>query len=130
MRFAATLDAMPLPALPHLISAQKKSRKLTLRRSDGHPLIAVRARTGIEAASEAVRESFGAIVRGRGLISEADLNAALQRQYSFHEERRLGSILVEMGKVSRDDVRDAMKQQAEKVVTEVFQWTTGYFKFE
>jgi hypothetical protein len=77
-----------------------------------------------------MRESFGNILVLRGLVSEADLLLALERQNAAPEPSRLGSVLVQMGKVDEKALREVMKQQTEDVIAELVRWKTGFFKFE
>jgi hypothetical protein len=128
--FAATLEDLSFPELLHLISFNKKSGKLTLTCREGQALILFRQGRIIYAASDKLRESFGSILLRHGAVTEADLMEALERQDWLARERRLGSILVEMGRVSPDDARKALREQAQWVFTEVFRWRKGFFKFE
>jgi len=130
MSFAATLSDLSFPEILHLIAFNKKSGKLTLTCHQGHSLILFRQGRIIYAASAGLRESFGSILLCRGLITDADLIEALEFQDQFAEERRLGAILVEMGKLSQSDVKEALKEQSLRVIREVMQWRTGFFKFE
>lgn len=130
MSFAATLEDLSFPELLHLISFNKKSGKLTLTCREGQALILFRQGRIIYAASDKLRESFGSILLRHGAVTEADLMEALERQDWLARERRLGSILVEMGRVSSDDARKALREQAQWVFTEVFRWRKGFFKFE
>jgi hypothetical protein len=72
-----------------------------------------------------MRESFGHILVLRGLVSEADLLDALERQHRTSPPPRLGQVLVEMGKVDEKALREVMRQQTEDVVAELVRWKTA-----
>jgi len=44
--------------------------------------------------------------------------------------KRHGSILVELGYLTREDLEDAIKKQVEDIVLGIFKWEDGYFFFE
>jgi hypothetical protein len=77
-----------------------------------------------------VRTTFGNILVSRGVIDEKALLEALERQHFAPEEKRLGQVLVEMGRVSPEDVEEAVRYQIGIVLTELCQWTSGFFKFD
>lgn len=106
------------------------SGKLTLTKRDGQAILAFRGGRIIYAASSSMRESFGHILVLRGLVSEADLLLALERQHRTSPPQRLGHVLVEMGKVDEKALREVMRQQTEDVVAELVRWKTGFFQFE
>ncbi len=106
------------------------SGKLTLTKRDGQAVLAFRGGRIIYAASSSMRESFGHILVLRGLVSEADLLLALERQHRTSPAQRLGHVLVEMGKVDEKGLREVMRQQTEDVVAELVRWQTGFFQFE
>lgn len=124
------LADVPLPELLQFLSSGQKSGRLSLSRREDEGLVLFREGQIVYAASSSVRESFGSIVVGRGLISEATLMEALERQHAPGEERRLGAILVEMGRVKPDDLREAMRQQLGDVLLELARWPSGFFRFE
>jgi hypothetical protein len=77
-----------------------------------------------------MRETFGNILVLRGLLSEAHLMQALERQHQAASPVRLGQVLVSMGKVDEVALREVMRQQTEDVIAELVRWKTGFFQFE
>jgi hypothetical protein len=128
--FTGKLDQMPLPEVLNFLSVSGKTGKLSLTRRDGHGLIVLRGGRIIYAGSSSVRVTLGNIMVCRGLISEAVLTEALERQHFAEEEIRLGGVLVEMGAVSPEDVVEVVKYQTGLVLSELCQWTAGFFKFD
>lgn len=130
MSLAGKLEDVGLAELLQLLAANEKTGRLTLTRRDGHGVVILRRGRIIYAASNSVRETFGSILVCRGLISEETLVEALERQHASREEKRLGTILIEMGQVRQEDLEEAMRHQTGVIIAELFQWPTGFFKFE
>lgn len=128
--FAGRLGEFRLPELLQFLSLGQKSGRLSLNRREGQGVVLLRQGRVIYAASNAVRERFGNILVWRGLIDEKTLLEALERQKRMSKETRLGTILIEMGKVAQSDLEDVMRQQTSAVLSDLCQWTSGFFRFE
>jgi hypothetical protein len=128
--FSGRLDNIPLPEVLNFLAVTSKSGRLALTRRDGQGLILMRRGRIIYAASSSVRTTFGNILVSRGVIDETSLLEALERQHFSQEEKRLGQVLVEMGRVSPEDVEEAVRYQIGIVLTELCQWASGFFKFD
>ncbi|HEY6546477.1 MAG TPA: DUF4388 domain-containing protein [Vicinamibacteria bacterium] len=130
MSFSGRLEDQDMAELLRSLARRGASGKLTLTKRDGQAILAFRGGRIIYAASSSMRESFGHILVLRGLVSEADLLLALERQHRTSPPQRLGHVLVEMGKVDEKALREVMRQQTEDVVAELVRWKTGFFQFE
>jgi len=130
MRVTGRLEEQPVADVLRLLARGGASGKLTLTRRDAHALLAFRGGRIVYAASGAVRQTFGSILVLRGLISEADLMEALERQHKASRSTRLGSVLVEMGRVDEKALREVMRQQTEAVIAELVRWESGFYQFE
>jgi hypothetical protein len=128
--FTGRLDNLPLPEILSFLSLNKKTGKMSLTRRGGQGLVVLRKGRIIYAASSSVRVTFGNILVCRGLITHAALAEALERQRLSQEEKRLGTVLVEMGQVSPLDVEEVMKYQTGLVLSELCQWASGFFRFD
>jgi hypothetical protein len=130
MSLVGRLEDIELPELIQFLANNRKTGRLTLSRRDGHGVVVMRAGRILYAASNSVRETLGNLLVCRGLISEATLMEALEHQHWGQEAKRLGEILLEMGKLDEDALEDVMKDQTRAVIQELFGWTAGFFKFE
>ncbi len=75
------------------------------------------------------RDRLGDILVKNGLVTQAQLDAAIERQ--THERgKRLGELLVELGALSRPDLERYVRVQIEEAVYYLFTWTSGTFSFE
>jgi len=116
--------------LVQILGLLKKSGALRLRQIDEEGLIAFRNGKIIYASSPAVRESLGSLLLARGLISEAELDAALAQQDAGEEKRRLGAILVDNGVLEQSILEELITWQFSNVVSEFIHWDVGVFDFE
>src|SRR5262245_61021742 len=128
--FSGRLDNIALPEVLNFLAVTGKSGRLGLTRREGQGMVLMRRGRIIYAASSSVRTTFGNVLVSRGVIDESALLEALERQHFAPEEKRLGQVLVEMGRVSPNDVEEAVRYQIGLVLTELCQWTTGFFKFD
>jgi hypothetical protein len=130
MSLSGKLEELPLPHLLQIISNNRVTGKLGLTRRDGHGLVVFRDGKIIYAATNSARETFGNILLLRKEISASVLEEALERQQRSAVERRLGSILLEMGAIREEVLHRVMFEQVEKVLHELFDWKSGFVKFE
>ncbi len=129
MALVGKLEDVPTAEILQFLAMSEKTGKLNLTTGSEEGLIVFRRGRIIYAASSSVRETFGSIVTGLGLVTESHLIDALRRQHRSQEEKRLGTILVEMGVLSRSGLEDAMRHQVMRILREVFGWERGFFKF-
>jgi uncharacterized protein DUF4388 len=71
---------------------------------------------------------LGQYLLSRGRISESDLNAALARQEG--SGRNLGSILVESGRLTAEELERFLAAKVEESIYGIFDWEDGTFRFE
>ena len=130
MSLNGKLEDVRMPELLQVLALGGKSGKLALTRPDGFGLVVLRRGKIIYAVCNGVRETFGHILICRGLVDEKTLAAALERQYRSKRDRRLGTILVEMGAVDAAAVESVICEQTAKVIAELFAWPGGFFRFD
>ena len=109
MSLVGKLEDLGLAEILQLLSVSEKTGKLTLTCRDGSGLIVFRKGRIIYAASNSAREAFGHILVCRKLIDEVMLTKALQLQHHSREEKRLGSILIEMKAVTAHDLEVVLR---------------------
>jgi hypothetical protein len=129
-RLAGKLQEVELPALLQMLAIKHRSGKITLTTRDGHGLLLIQDGNIIYAASNSAREAFGNILIRHGLIDDATLIQALERQHAGTQEKRLGTMLVEMGAISREVLENVLREQTAGIVQELLAWREGFFTFE
>lgn len=122
-------DFSPLELI-QIIGTLGKSGVLRLQRITEEGLVAFRNGKIIYASSPTVRESLGSLLLARGLITEAQLDQALERQASSEEKIRLGAIMVDMGIIRQSTLEKLIRRQFSTVVSEFIHWNAGIFDFE
>ncbi|MEP0774644.1 MAG: DUF4388 domain-containing protein, partial [Acidobacteriota bacterium] len=129
MSLVGRLEELSLPEILQIVSMTAKSGRLTLSTGVDEGVVVVRKGRIIYAASTSAREAFGHLLLHLKLITPDTLAEALDRQYRSKEEKRLGAILVEMGAVSQERLDAVMHRQVWKVLSEMFEWREGFFRF-
>jgi CheY-like chemotaxis protein len=61
--------------------------------------------------------------------SESSMHAAMPREEPSTSRRLLGDLLVDAGRVTRDQLREALARQSSELVYEVLRWPAGRFDF-
>jgi len=129
MSFAGRLETLDLSALLQTLGASSPSGRLTLTSLDGHAVIVFRDGLVVYAASSASPETLAARLLRQGLVSEADLTAALERQHDGTRFHPLGEILAERRALAQGTLEAVVRQRLQEVVSELLGWDTGYFHF-
>jgi len=124
------LDEISLPDLLQILAEGGRTGKLTLSHRDGFGVVLFRNGRVIYAASNHPREAFGSILVSRNLVSPEALHEALEIQNRSAVERRLGAILVELGELSDESLREVMRSQVGEVIRDLISWRDAYFKFQ
>src|ERR671924_1217570 len=75
------------------------------------------------------RDRLGDILVKNGLITQQDLDAAIQLQ-TRQRDKRLGEILIEQKILTREELHRYIRLQIEEAVYFLFTWTQGTFSFE
>ena len=70
---------------------------------------------------------LGNLVLRKRKISKAELDKAVNLQKFSH--KRLGTLLLEMGLLSREELAECLKYQIEEIIYNLFGWTSGEFIF-
>ncbi len=130
MGLVGRLEDLALPDIFQILSLSKKTGKLTLTRREGNGIILFKNGEVIYAASDSVRDTLGNILVCQKLITESLLMSALEIQHKSAEGKKLGTILVEKGYITRETLEKTIRGQIEKVIHEFLTWKSGFFKFE
>jgi CheY-like chemotaxis protein/DnaJ-domain-containing protein 1 len=122
------LDRIPFPAVLHhlhglratgVLHLETEKKRKWIEHRDGYP-VAVR--------SNLVRETLGHFLERTGRITRAVLETS-RREMEEHS-RRQGEVLVAMRVLSEDRLAEALRDQADEKLFEIFGWEAGRFHFE
>jgi hypothetical protein len=130
LAISGRLETLGVADVLEFLSFNRKSGKLTLSRREDQAILVLREGRILYAAAGGVRDTLGNILVRSQLIDEPTLLEALDRQVRAPHETRLGTVLVEMGSVSPEDLEAVVREQAEAVIASLLGWQTGFFRFE
>ena len=130
MALTGTLKDFGIAEILQLIGQQAKSGVLHLESKDDeiHIAIADGSVVRAESAGRKARERLGNMLVRAELITREELDYALDLQK--RSLRRLGDILVELGFVSKADLKEMTALQTTETVYRLFHWKSGTYAFE
>ena len=130
MALTGTLKDFGIAEILQLIGQQAKSGvlHLTNRSDEIHILMSSGSVVSAEYAGRKSREKLGAMLVRAGLITQAQLQVALDVQK--RTLRRLGDILVELGMVTKEELKELTALQTTETVYKLFHWKSGTYDFE
>jgi hypothetical protein len=121
----ADIEDLTVADFMMLLAQNQKTGQLTIENGDNRLKLAFRDGAIIYAASTGIRETVGAMLVGRELITEEQLKTALQRQKEQEGTALLGNILIEMGVVTAEDLNKVVFLQFQNVIREALPWAEG-----
>lgn len=129
MALHGSLSTMNVADLLQVLAVGKKSGFLKL--SHGKVVKGVYFENGIIVGSSTndPREYLGQVLLHYGKIDEAQLKTAMEAQRQTGAHRRLGTILVEDGLLTEEDVRSILQLRTLEIIYELFLWKDGHFEF-
>ncbi len=130
LRIGGKIEDVTLPGLLQMLAVRRRSGKLTVTSREAVGLVVLRAGQIIYAATNSARETLGNILICERLVDEDTLTKALELQHSAQDEKRLGTVLVEMGAVAPPAIEAVVRLQTTMVMREMFAWEKGFFSFD
>ena len=130
VRLAGRLEDVTFPGLLQMLAVRRRTGRLTVTGRDALGVVVMRDGSIVYAATNSARETLGNLLVCNGLVDDATLAHALERQHEAGGDRRLGSVLVEMGAVAATAVEMMIRQQTANVMREMFAWEQGFFVFD
>ena len=122
------LQTVPLSDLLQLITTSAKTGMLYICRGEQKREIYFRKGAVIYAFSSGSEEQLlGNLVLSRRKISKADLERALSIQKLTG--KKLGTVLLEMTKLTKEELLGFLRIQVEEIVYNLFGWNSGEFIF-
>jgi hypothetical protein len=122
------VEILGLGNLLQLLAMNRKEGVLTLIRDNDRKTIHFAAR-GMRLLSTSMKRvnKLGKILLRRKRISKDDLDALLKEQKLLGW--KLGQIAVESGLVQKKDVEEALREQIEEEIFDMFMWKEAAFEF-
>ena len=111
-----------------LLQLARATGRLELERDGERAEVLIERGRPVFARATGSRVRTGDVLVHRGAISEATLEAALERQRAG-PEKRLGALLVAAGAAQADQVRAAVHDAMRRTVYGLMLWREGSFRF-
>ena len=128
MSFQGRIEDVSVADVIQLIRLGGHSGTLTMRHGEDEALIGFE-RGRLVSAWSARSLRLGEMLMRAGFLQETTLEKALQMQESERPHRPLGQILVRMGAVTSENIRQVIASEIERVLQEVLAWPGGDFDF-
>ena len=130
MSLVGNLEDLGLGEILQIVSLSRKSGILSLQNLNREGKIFFQNGQVIRATSTAFRENVGDLLLRKGVVDVDTLKKALFIQRQSDPPPRIGEILWERMKVSREVIEETVKEQVERIVYSFFGWPEGTFSFE
>jgi DNA-binding response OmpR family regulator len=134
---AGDMTIIPIGAALQLLQVEGKTGVLVV--GDGSTEVTISLREGlidlVQARGAGREFRLGRYFVERGLVTDEDIDRMLRRSPPPHstQERAarklLGALLVDSGRVTGEQLRDALARQSSELVYEVLRWPRGRFEF-
>lgn len=130
MALAGTLKDFGIADILQLIAQQQKTGVLHLRSKDQEVKVGFvdGAIVSAESTTKKKRDLFGSLLLAAELITEAQLELALETQK--RSLQRLGDCLISQGVLTKDQYRRMAQLQFSETLYRLFTWKTGTYEFE
>jgi hypothetical protein len=128
MSLEGRLEDLGLPDIFQIINLSKRSGVLTLIKKDGMGRV-VFNQGNVTYASSDNKSRFGYVLVQKNLITRSDLERALGIQKARTVKKPIGTILVEVGVMSVEQLENELRLHIVDVVRDLLGWATGTFQF-
>jgi hypothetical protein len=123
------IEKFTLPEIFQLIASSRKSGTLGIQKDDS--IVMVYFKEGAIVYGYGPRQTFhlGQLLKDKKIITEQQLEQAVEIQAKTENTKRLGEILISRGFIDRADLETVVRNQVEELLFSLLSWQTGSFKF-
>ncbi len=130
MPLKGNLKDFNLPDLFRLIRLGRKSGTLNITNGEARGYVCFREGNVFFATHKWKRLPLGQRLVQSGLANDNQIEETLDLQRTTRKGQRIGSILVELGYLTRESLEVSIKEQIRDAVFNVLHWTEGQFDFD
>ena len=112
-----------------ILSLSKKSGTLTLKSQQGEGVVCFIDGQVIRATSSFFPETLGQLLRRNKLVTEDQVDEALEFQQLPGVHQPLGRILIDKFQIAAAEIERVVATQIEKIIFSFFSWSEGVFLF-
>jgi DNA-binding response OmpR family regulator len=126
---SGSLGAIPIGAVLQLLQLEAQTGILVIRNATSELSIAMRGGLVDLVQSRNASSEFrlGRFFIGEGLVTAPQLEDLVTEAKGG---KLLGDLLVESGRVSHDQLREALTKQSSELIYELLRWSAGRFEFQ
>lgn len=124
---AGTLGKIPIPLVLHRLYQQKLSGLLHVQKKAAKKVIYIKNGYPVFVRSNILGECLGRMLVKNDTITQVDCDQSIDN--SKTSGRLQGTVLIEMGLLTPQDLHEALKRQVTEKLLNVFSWTEGQFRF-
>jgi two-component system OmpR family response regulator len=128
-QYTGDLGEEPLPEILRTIHHYRVPGVVTATSGDVVKKIYLMGGNVIFATSSDLRDSLGAYLKQSALVTSAELRLSVDRIDASHGKRH-GELLVEMGVLTPERLRQIVTEQVKAILYSVFSWEKGSVTFE
>ena len=129
MSVEGSLGDLGICEILQILSLSKKSGTLYLESGDRKGSVIFQQGQIVRATSNCFPQELGQLLKHRQLITEQQLNQALERQKQLKQHRPLGELLCCLYQIPASVIESVIAQQIEKVVLSFVSLQVGTFRF-
>ena len=120
------LKSLGLSTILQILSSENKTGVLQF--VQGNRIRSIYIRNGkIVAASGRAGQRLGQILYGKGLISQEQLQEALEKVKET--DKRVGEVLLDLGYIEEDGLKELIRYQIREAVLDISLWVEGDFEY-
>ncbi len=116
-----------VPILLHELYGKKATGLLHLQRGEAKKIIYIKDGYPIFARSNVLSECLGRMLVSEGVMTQLDCDASVER--SKESGRLQGTVLIEMGLLTPQDLHEALLRQVTEKLLSTFKWRDGTSQF-
>jgi len=124
---AGRLDLACFPEVLHKLYLQKQTGLLHVQKKAAKKVVYIKNGYPIFARSNILGECLGRMLVKEDVITQVDCDQSIEN--SKTSGRLQGTVLIEMGLLTPQDLHEALKRQVVEKLLNIFSWSDGRFKF-
>lgn len=123
------IEKFTLPEILQLVATNRKNGTLGIQKDDS--IIMVYFKEGRIIYGYGPRQTYhlGQLLKEKNIISDTQLEQAINIQAKSQNSRRLGEIMISRNFIDRSDLEKVVKKQVEELLYSLLSWNKGSFKF-
>jgi hypothetical protein len=130
MPILGTLDDLSLVDLVSVLTMRRATGRLAVDRSGERALLYFEDGRLVFVSSSSIGQRLGEVLIEQGKLTPETLQLALDwQQFISRDIPTLGALLLDQRLITKDDLRQALIEQAEQILFHILLWPNGRFEY-